>query len=72
MKKRKRNYRLVRTVDRDIEIERRFLWIFWLRVKNKNKAVEHFIDRETALDYLRNVERRINYKEEILDYYTIN
>lgn len=72
MKKRKRNYKLVRTVDRDIEIERRFLWIFWLRVKNKNKAVEYFIDRETALDYLRNVERRINYKEEILDYYTIN
>lgn len=72
MKKNKREYRLIRTVDGDIEIEQKFLWFFWFRVRNKQGVVEYFIDKQSAYDYLRELERKTYLKEEVVGHYTIN
>ena len=71
MKRREKNYRFIKTPDGDIEIEEKFLWVFWIRLRNKQGVVEYFIDIQTAKEFLKDLHKKSFIKEEIVGYHKI-
>lgn len=71
MERKEKSYRFIKTQDGDIEIEQKFLWIFWVRLRNKQGVVEYFINKQTAKEFLEDLHRKSFIKEEIVGYHKI-